>query len=124
MEIQIKGVFTAIPLCIRYSQDNEIYEAMAFFNVEEGKLIHNVEIPLEFKSNFESKVIEMFGPLKPNLDDSPQFDDYVTPDLQVQINSARHGDMAAFDERVFGIHNFVNEEENKEENKEENNVNE
>jgi len=113
MEIQIKGVFTVIPLCIRYSQDNETYEAMAFFNVEEGKLIHNVEIPLEFKSNFESKVVEIFGPIKPNAENFPRFDDYVTPDLQVQINSARHGDSAAFDQRISGIYNFVNDKENK-----------
>jgi len=111
MEIQIKSVFNVIPLCVRYSQDNETYEALVFFNLEEGKLIHNVEIPPEFKSGFESKIIEMFGPLKPNVENLPRFDDYVTPDLQGQIESARRGDAVAFDERISGIHNFSNKEE-------------
>jgi hypothetical protein len=111
MEMQIKGVFNVIPLCVRYSQDGETYEAMVFFNVEEGKLIHNIEVPPEFKSSFESKIIEMFGPLKPNAENLPRFDDYVTPDLQTQINSARRGDPAAFDERISEIQNFANREQ-------------
>lgn len=112
MEIQIKNVFNVLPLFVRYSQDGETYEAMVFFNLEEGKLIHNIEVPPEFKSSFENKILEMFGPLKPTAENLPRFDDYVTSDLQVQINAARRGDVAAFDERISGIStNLENREE-------------
>jgi hypothetical protein len=112
MQMKIKAVFNVIPLLVRYSQDESSYESMVFFNVEEGKLIHNIEIPSEFKFSFENKIIEMFGPLKPDTESLPQFDDYVTSDLQGQINSARRGDASAFDERIAGMKNFTNEEEN------------
>jgi hypothetical protein len=111
MEMQIKGVFNVISLCVRYTQDGETYEAMVFFNVEEGKLIHNIEVPPEFKAGFESRIIEMFGPLRPNAENLPRFDDYVTPDLQGQINAARQGNAEAFDERIAGIRNFANREQ-------------
>lgn len=106
MEMQIKGVFNVIPLLVRYSQDGETYEAMVFFNVEENSLIHNIDLPAEIKAGFDKKIIELYGPLTPNVENLPRFDDYVTSDLQDKINAARRGDASAFDERVAGIQTF------------------
>lgn len=104
--MQIKGVFNVIPLLVRYSQDDGTYEAMVFFNVEEGKLIYNIEMPEEFRADFESKVIELYGPLRPNAENYPRFDDYVTSDLQSKINAARRGDASQFDDRIAGVQTF------------------
>jgi len=113
MEIQIKGVFNVIPLLVRYSQDGETYEVMVYFNIEENRLIHNLELPEEIATAFEKKVIEIYDPSLPSPENLPRFDDYVTPDLQEKINLAREGNISEL-EGITDLHKFIPDEEKEE----------
>lgn len=110
MEIQINGVFSVMPLHVRYTHNNVINDNIVYYNLEEGKLIHNLDIPSEVRLDFDNKIIEFFGPLSPNLENMPQSQDYVTPDLKAKINAARRGDASVFDDNL-DVHNFDNKEE-------------
>lgn len=110
MEIQINGVFSVMPLHVRYTHNSITHDAVIYYNLEEGRLIHNLDIPSEAKLDFDNKIIELFGPLSPNPENMPQLQDYVTSDLQEKISAARRGDTSAFD-TGFNVHTFDHEEE-------------
>lgn len=92
MEIQINAVYNVIPLLVRYKKDNETYEVLVNFNMETNRLIHSLDLPPEIMAEFENKVVEVYDPSLPNPEHMVRFDDFMTPELQAQIDGARQGD--------------------------------